>query len=134
MHENKVIGRPIMHEIKVIGVLIAREIKVIACGQRIIAHLAFLLQRLMGWFAGGCRGSGATRVFVCTRKRPDLGRLQRITAHLAFLLHWLMGMLAGGCRGSGATQSLSALFSICSTNCGKSSKTTSTIILQFVPS
>ena len=42
MHENKVIGRPIMHEIKVIGVLIAREIKVIACGQRIIAHLAFL--------------------------------------------------------------------------------------------
>ena len=87
MHENKVIGRPIMHEIKVIGVLIAREIKVIACGQRIIAHLAFLLHRVIlglrvaaevlglpgglsalerGRIWGGCRGLPLTLLFFCT--------------------------------------------------------------------
>jgi hypothetical protein len=80
MHENKVIGRPIMHEIKVIGLLIAHENKVIACGQILRPGILASSCEVYGGFVG-------TREFVCTWKRPDLGRVQRIYAHLAFLLH-----------------------------------------------
>ena len=101
MHENKVIGSPIMHEIKVIGLLIAHENKVIACGQILRPGILASSCEVYGGFVG-------TREFVCTWKRPDLGRVQRIYAHLAFLLHRLMGMLPGGCRRTAATRKSSA--------------------------
>lgn len=69
-----------MHEIKVIGLLIAHENKVIACGQILRPGILASSCEVYGGFVG-------TREFVCTWKRPDLGRVQRIYAHLAFLLH-----------------------------------------------